>query len=129
MTHIFNDDWEAVLNALESGEYEQCTGKLHDGKGYCCLGVMCQVLLGDPENCTTDEGHPHFQWADSAGYAPTSVVHRLGLRTYAGGLYDAELNGRNALADANDTGATFAEIAAFIRDKPDAVSTDWRAKE
>ena len=29
--------------ALRSGEYQQCSRTLHDGKGYCCLGVLCKV--------------------------------------------------------------------------------------
>ncbi len=29
--------------ALDSGEHEQATGHLFDGKGYCCLGVLAKV--------------------------------------------------------------------------------------
>jgi len=31
------------LTALRSGEYEQARGDLSRGKGFCCLGVLCQV--------------------------------------------------------------------------------------
>jgi len=31
------------VEALRNGEYEQAHEKLFDGKGYCCLGVLCQV--------------------------------------------------------------------------------------
>jgi len=32
---------EKWVNALRSGEYGQCKGKLSDGNGsYCCLGVL-----------------------------------------------------------------------------------------
>jgi len=31
------------VKALRSGEYEQCRNALHDGKGYCCLGVLAMV--------------------------------------------------------------------------------------
>lgn len=31
------------INALKSGEYEQCDGSLEDSNGYCCLGVACKV--------------------------------------------------------------------------------------
>jgi hypothetical protein len=34
-------DW---LNALRSGEYNQDTGELATGEGYCCLGVYCKVI-------------------------------------------------------------------------------------
>jgi hypothetical protein len=31
------------LNGLRSGEFEQCRGKLSDGTGYCCLGVLSEL--------------------------------------------------------------------------------------
>ena len=31
--------------ALRSGKYSQTTGKLQDEKGYCCLGVACDVFI------------------------------------------------------------------------------------
>ena len=129
MTHVFNDDWKVVLAALESGEYEQCKGALHNGHEYCCLGVMSKVLLGDPEIFIQDDGKAAFGWEQTGEFAPASVEHRLGLRSVIGDLSGAELNGKKSLADANDAGATFAEIAAFIREHPYAVSKRWRAEE
>lgn len=38
------------LTALRSGEYAQCTGTLHDGAGYCCLGVLAKVSGDMPDN-------------------------------------------------------------------------------
>lgn len=31
------------LKALRSGKYKQTTGELFDGKGFCCLGLLCKV--------------------------------------------------------------------------------------
>lgn len=31
------------LEALRSGNYKQAHGKLKTDKGYCCLGVLCEV--------------------------------------------------------------------------------------
>lgn len=31
------------VGALRSGTYEQTKGTLTDGKGYCCLGVLCDL--------------------------------------------------------------------------------------
>ena len=31
------------VNALRSGEYEQGSEKLYSGRGYCCLGVLCDL--------------------------------------------------------------------------------------
>lgn len=100
---------ERWLAALESGEYRQCKGRLHSKRGYCCLGIADLVLsLGEK--------------------------HRKLLRhTFRDvGLYDEDgrfVSGEGvvgsffavSLADANDSGGTFAEIAAFIRANPELV--------
>ena len=31
------------VEALRSGRYRQAPGKLTDGKGHCCLGVLCDL--------------------------------------------------------------------------------------
>ena len=36
---------QAWVAALRSGEYQQGFGKLRDTKGYCCLGVLCDLAL------------------------------------------------------------------------------------
>ena len=41
------EDKANVCEALRSGRFKQVQNKLHDGVGYCCLGVMLEVL--DPE--------------------------------------------------------------------------------
>lgn len=33
------------VKALRSGKYKQTTGRLQDGKGYCCLGVACAITI------------------------------------------------------------------------------------
>lgn len=38
--------------ALRSGEFKQCKGTLHNGVGYCCLGVLLAVA-GE------ERTHPH----------------------------------------------------------------------
>lgn len=32
-----------LVEALRSGDYEQCEKTLHDGKDFCCLGVLCDL--------------------------------------------------------------------------------------
>ena len=34
---------EKWVAALRSGDYGQTTGCLVDGRGHCCLGVLCEV--------------------------------------------------------------------------------------
>lgn len=40
---------EKWFAALRSGEYQQGYGKLFDGTGYCCLGVLQMVVDGKVE--------------------------------------------------------------------------------
>lgn len=40
MNHETKTRW---LAALESGEYQQCSGTLSNGSGYCCLGVLAKI--------------------------------------------------------------------------------------
>lgn len=41
----FKDLW---LEALRSGEYKQVRGFLHTDKGFCCLGVACDLTKAKP---------------------------------------------------------------------------------
>jgi hypothetical protein len=44
------------INALRSGEYKQTRQSLHDDKGYCCLGVLCDVASKENKyNMAIDE--------------------------------------------------------------------------
>lgn len=35
------------VEALRSGNYKQTEGNLHDTRGYCCLGVLCDIARQD----------------------------------------------------------------------------------
>lgn len=58
------------ITALESGDYQQTTGTLKDETGYCCLGVVCNLI--DP---TAWIAH-HGQWA---WYSPGSNLTDYGV--------------------------------------------------
>lgn len=45
------------VKALRSGGFEQCREELHDGFGYCCIGVGYQILGNDSEDIL-DEDDP-----------------------------------------------------------------------
>src|SRR3954466_12240152 len=90
------------VKALRSGEYRQTSMSLHDDKGYCCLGVACDVLikngielkvtLGTPWNkqATTYDGSP--------GVLPPRAMVALGIRSCDG--YEHGL--RTSLSQLND---------------------------
>lgn len=57
------------LKALRSGEYEQITGALFDGRGYCCLGVCVAAALPyEFKGNEYDWGYSDEYW--TAGLAP-----------------------------------------------------------
>lgn len=85
-------EWVA---ALRSGEYQQATGKLTDGGGYCCLGVLCELAAA--RGVVTIEVHPGYKTYDGASHTLPTAAH-----TWAG------------LRDANPTVPVPDEIAARI---------------
>lgn len=40
---------EKWIDALRSGDYQQTKEVLHDSKGYCCLGVACEIYRQETE--------------------------------------------------------------------------------
>ena len=111
------------LEALRSGNYKQTSNELFDGEGYCCLGVLCDVML---ENGLTPGGVAIRKTKDSitAGGSQTDLPYRVQVRI---GLPPEVHSGairRNDGTDKDlfpDTPQTFAEIADWLQT---AVPTD-----
>lgn len=106
------------IKRLRSGQDKQTTGFLHDKDGaFCCLGVACDIAVKDglfkgrigtsePGNITYGA---HY-YNDKV--LPRTMVNLLGLKDESGLLYYTA--GYDSLANANDSGATFLEIADLI---------------
>lgn len=47
MTQEQKDRNIRLAEALESGKYTQATGRLRNKAGYCCLGVACDLAIGE----------------------------------------------------------------------------------
>lgn len=97
------------VEALESGEYNQCKGTLVNRfTNYCCIGVAAE-LAGAKKEPSGIDGHPFFK----NGYE--EVSNWLGFefsREWAG-----EEGVEGTLIDFNDSnGYTFPEIAAYLRE-------------
>lgn len=46
MNQVIKERW---IRALRSGRYKQSQGRLYDGEGFCCLGVLEYAVFGlDP---------------------------------------------------------------------------------
>lgn len=108
------------IEALESGEFTQTTGVLRDDKGYCCLGVACEVAVRNniiPEVVvSTSEDHDRavYLYEDHETVLPSSVVEWLGMDyNHPRVLVDDEERGVAALNDSREW--TFPALAAALR--------------
>lgn len=118
--NAFTPAQEAWLAALESGQWQQCVGRLHaaDDSAHCCLGVAMRVVQGLEQSATGAE----YLSSDTAS-------EQLNLRDGSGGIDGDNWRYCAALAIANDSGITFAEIAAFIRAEPWRVFSNFDKPE
>lgn len=122
-----NDNARLWIKALRSGEYEQTTGQLRDDKGFCCLGVACDLYAAE---------HPDAKWnrdvdeddcvehtiLNEAAVLPTVVRAWLGLKGATGEFVTcATPYQSDALAARNDNGATFAQVADLIEREPEGL--------
>lgn len=110
------------VQALRSGEYEQARGALHvrnaGGDKFCCLGVLCDVLVKEGLYSPTlnslpvvGDGEMHVYYDDEPGVLPEAVrrIANVGMNP------DVERGDLSmTLAEFNDAGSTFAEIADLI---------------
>lgn len=72
-TQELKDKW---LTALRSGEYSQTSYSLRDENGFCCLGVLCDII--DPEG-----------WCGNLeDVEDDSKKHRLGHIVYGEHFFD-----------------------------------------
>jgi hypothetical protein len=115
-----NENAKKWVKALRSGEFEQGQKHLRIGDNYCCLGVACELYRREVDG----EWHPEQEWLafitegdSSSQVLPEPVREWLGL-THGDGFFDDE---NESLANANDNGSTFDEIADTIENEPDGL--------
>lgn len=97
--------------ALRSGKYQQGRGGLRNGDKFCCLGVLCD--LNDPDWVDTGDGEVYgYKLMPVFDMPPKSVYAWAGcdFSEAAVTIADRALT----VADHNDEGRTFAEIADAI---------------
>lgn len=88
----------------------QARGVLFDGTGYCCLGRLCVLAGMEPER-VHDTGHYGFLGITFS--LPGAVIDWAGMQT-ANAKYGVVDEEPATLAQDNDSGKTFAEIADII---------------
>lgn len=109
-----SDIKEKWVAALESGEYKQTTGRLtqkvDDEFSYCCLGVLSKVCDVPVVGASTNPRFDYSKMTDIpldcwSGMPSGTFMHDIGIKWE---VYQQ-------LAQMNDNGSTFTEIATFIR--------------
>ena len=109
------------IRALRSGKYKQTDTVLHrteEGNDYfCCLGVLCELAVkeGIIEPGKT-KGENVYYSRKSYQVLPKKVQLWAGLKTNVGDFKDTYSEG--SLADLNDGGTPFSEIATIIENTP-----------
>jgi hypothetical protein len=130
------DEW---VKALRSGKYRQGKKalKFKSKRGvtrHCCLGVLCELyqkehkrkLKVEPRSPDPDDDLPKYSKAykfeDSWETLPEKVMMWAGMDSDEGFLpsdhYDYGYEGSQTLAELNDNGCPFREIA-------DTIAKDW----
>lgn len=112
----------AWLEALRSGKYKQDHRRLKSNDGFCCLGVLCDVMGTKWQAFTDQDGIITFKTenGNNAIPSPVDVGKDVYNALHAVVVYDtnnprASVNLRDALISMNDQdGKTFNEIADFI---------------
>lgn len=102
------------ITALRGGEYQQTKGALRDARGFCCLGVLCD-LYGEEKGvewAPSDVFHEQASFLGAETLLPEPVQIWADLDNYdpmVGLLPDTE-----SLSSLNDCGCSFNEIADLI---------------
>lgn len=110
---------DAWIAALRSGEFKQTQMALNNGVAMCCLGVLCELHsreTGTPWN----KGCYFHEDAE----LPLEVAQWARMRNIAPGILKAPVTTPSGvhgvhLAELNDNGASFVEIADVIEKHKD----------
>jgi hypothetical protein len=123
---MHKDKADLLVAALRSGEYKQGHGKLtkitHEGEFDCCLGVACKVAMkhGVPLRVRRDDpriAYIHVFYDEATNYAPLAVQDFFGFGA-KNPVTNERGHGAGSLAELNDGGYTFEQIA-------DIIERDW----
>lgn len=95
---------EQWLVALRSGRYQQTKSRLRDETGFCCLGVLCDVI--EPDGWRDDVDYAFYGCSDGdlvKSMPPPRITEKAKIYNVDG-----------QLSEFNDVGHSFAEIADWI---------------
>lgn len=103
------------VEALRSDKYRQTTDALRRGERFCCLGVLCDLAVKDGIVTQYVDEYHHYYYADQDAVLPAKVIEWAGVPDSDP---DVTCNGEaTTLANLNDNGKSFAEIADLIEEQ------------
>ena len=100
------------IEALESGNFQQGRAALNKQGAFCCLGIACEIFK-DELGLSYRETDSLGFYDDCSGFPPERVAEHLGLYNRYGGNC---AKNQPSLAERNDQGATFKEIAEILKE-------------
>ena len=113
MKEEIKNKWVA---ALRSGDYEQTKHTLKDKKGFCCLGVLCDLYSPNQWESFSDENNCYnyrFSAVDIIGeLLPSGIMEWSGMKSD-----DGKRGGYQRLSSINDKGVPFENIADIIEEE------------
>ena len=118
---MLNKNAKKWVAALRSGAYRQTQGELNDEKGFCCLGVACDLY----EKETGEKlRRADFDGTKSCFYFGTDLDSHEQVRAWLGlqegnGGFNEVIDGTCSLVGLNDNlGFTFEQLADVIESEP-----------
>ena len=114
------------LKELESGKYKQTRNYLHNSKGFCCLGIACEIVLGMKPKTKDGFGSFVFGAQNLNTELPPTAIRKMKFRSSKGKTKDDDY--KKDLASLNDgldleKKKSFKEIAAIVRKDPSVYFT------
>ena len=126
---------DAWVKALRSDKFSQSKHVLQDSRGFCCLGVACDIfaetLSLKVDKILYDGGGFEVFYNYDSQVLPSVVQKHLGLISPEGLFKSPRREGAHpgeTLSSVNDEGATFEQIATMLEDYEDLLfveKKDW----
>lgn len=117
---MLNDNAKKWVAALRSGEFSQTQAVLRDLRGYCCLGVLCEIFRRETGRGEWDARYFFVEDEGKRYESHTDLVRQVaqwvGLETVTAAYGDME-----SLIRHNDTGDNFSKIADIIELEPEGL--------
>ena len=114
-----------LVDALRSGDYIQGRDQLRTEKGYCCLGVACDVYRqSQDQNSAWKQRNCGYSFLGAMNSLPEKVMEWFGFETDIGDYGTIDENGPhvNSLTELNDFDKmSFIDIANVIESEPEGM--------